>query len=257
MSRCIAVVSGKGGVGKTTTAINISTSMNKHGKRAVLVDSNVSAPNVGLHLGINNPKKTLNQAIRNDINIKDAIHKHSSGLKLIPASLSIDELKVIDIENFRNFIPEINKYADIVVLDAAAGLNSEALAVLESCDEVLVVTTPDLTSVTDALRTMKVAEFLEKPIIGVVLNMLRNDKFEMKQKAIEEILGYPVITKIPYHKHVKEAFRKKQPVVHSHPKSKVSKEYERLVSFILGEKYFETAKQNTMMNYVLRKLGLL
>ncbi|MFH1505943.1 MAG: cell division ATPase MinD [archaeon] len=257
MSRCIAVVSGKGGVGKTTTAINIATSMSKHGKNTVLLDSNLSTPNVGLHLGIPNPTMTLNQAMNQDINISQAIHKHKSGLKLIPASLSMEELKVIDMENFKNILPDLNNHADIVVMDTAAGLNREALAVLESCDEVLLVTTPDLVSVTDTLRSVKVAEFLGKAVLGIVISMSKNDKFEMQPRAIEEMVGYPVISTVPYHKHIKEAFSKRQPVVHSHPNSKVTKEYERLVSYLLGERYFQTSKHNTFLDYVLRRLGLL
>ena len=70
MPRRIAVVSGKGGVGKTTTAINIATSMAKHGKKAVLLDTNLSTPNVGLHLGIPNPKMTLNQCSEMSINAR-------------------------------------------------------------------------------------------------------------------------------------------------------------------------------------------
>jgi septum site-determining protein MinD len=257
MPRHIAVVSGKGGVGKTTTAINIATSMNKHGKRAVLVDSNLSAPNVGLHLGLHEPEKTLNQAMRKDIDIREAIYKHPSGLKLVPASLSIDELRLVDMDDFKDIVPKLGQHADIVIMDSAAGLNKEALSVLESCDEVLIVTTPELSAVTDALRTVKVAEFLGKSVLGVVLSMKRNDRFEMDPKAVEEIIGYPIISQIPYHRHVLEALAKKQPVVHSHPRSTVTKEYEKLVSFLLGEKYFKTAKQNTLMNYVLRKLGMI
>src|SRR3989344_5064130 len=93
MSKFILITSGKGGVGKTTAAVNLATAMHDFDEDVTLVDVNLTTPNVGLHLGAPVVPVTLNHVLSGRAELVDAIYEHSSGTKVIPSSLSIKELK--------------------------------------------------------------------------------------------------------------------------------------------------------------------
>ena len=96
MSKLITITSGKGGVGKTTTSINLAAALNSFGKETIIVDANLTTPNVGLHLGAPIVPISLNHVLQGKAKIQDAIYEHESGTKIIPSSLSINELKRIN-----------------------------------------------------------------------------------------------------------------------------------------------------------------
>jgi len=93
MARLITITSGKGGVGKTTSAINIGAALNAFGKEVVILDANLTTPNIGLHLGAPIVPVNLNHVLLGKAKISDAIYEHESGTKIIPSSLSVKELK--------------------------------------------------------------------------------------------------------------------------------------------------------------------
>jgi len=93
MSRFIVITSGKGGVGKTTTSVNLAVAMQALDEDVTLVDVNLTTPNVGLHLGAPVVPVTLNHVLSGRAEIEDSIYEHESGTKVIPSSLSMDELK--------------------------------------------------------------------------------------------------------------------------------------------------------------------
>lgn len=82
MTRIISVLSGKGGVGKTTLVSNLGASLVKRGKNVIIIDGNVTAPNLSLHLGIPFYPITLHDVLKNKVPIESAIFHHESGLKL-------------------------------------------------------------------------------------------------------------------------------------------------------------------------------
>ena len=96
MRKLIVITSGKGGVGKTTTAINLSAAMNYFKKDVLLIDGNLSTPNVGIYLGSPEVPVNLNHILSEKAEVYEAIYEHESGIKVIPSSVSIKELKKIN-----------------------------------------------------------------------------------------------------------------------------------------------------------------
>jgi len=92
MSKIIVITSGKGGVGKTTTAINLAAAMKHFGEDVLIIDGNLSTPNVGLHLNSPEVPINLNHVLRGKAEPFEAIYEHESGIKIMPSSLSIEEI---------------------------------------------------------------------------------------------------------------------------------------------------------------------
>src|SRR3989338_3248141 len=112
MTKIITITSGKGGVGKTTTAINLGAALNAFGKEVIIVDANLTTPNVGLHLGAPLVPVSLNHVLLGKADITDAIYEHASGTKIIPSSLSVKELKRIDHGKLKEIAKKVKKLAD-------------------------------------------------------------------------------------------------------------------------------------------------
>ncbi|MEI6058230.1 MAG: cell division ATPase MinD [archaeon] len=234
MAKVIVVNSGKGGVGKTTTAINLGAALNSLGKEVVIVDANLNTPNVGLHLGAPIVPITLNHVLKGKANIEDAIYEHSSGTKIVPSSLSIKELTNFNTKKFPEITEQLRKNHDFVIFDSAAGFGEEVMAVLDVADEVIIVTNPEMPAVTDALKAVKVARGMGKEVKGVIVTRHTDAKYEMPLSSIKSMLETAIIGVIPEDKAVKEALTKRDAVVHTHPKSKVAKKYIEIAEKILG-----------------------
>lgn len=234
MAKVITITSGKGGVGKTTTAINLGAALNAFGKEVIILDANLTTPNVGLHLGAPVVPVSLNHVIAGRARLVDAIYEHESGTKIIPSSLSVKELRRLNHGKLKDVAKKLRKMADYVIYDSAAGLGEEALASLDAADELIIVTNPEMPAVTDALKTAKVIEQLGKEVKGVIVTRVRGNKTEMPVQNVRDMLELQILGVIPEDKNVQHALVLKDALVHTHPKSKAAKAYRLLAAKIIG-----------------------
>jgi len=240
MTRIIAVVSGKGGAGKTTFVSNLGIALTKMGKNVIVLDANLTTPNLGIHLGIPLYPITLHDVLKGRANIRDAIYDHDSGLKVIPAGISLRDLRGVDSRDLPTVLLDLLGSADIILLDAAAGLGREALAAMEAADEMLIVTNPDLPSVTDALKAAKLAEQLGTRTLGVVVNKVSGSKHEMKRDEIMGMLDeIALIGEVPMDENVQRAIAARVPVVHHKPGAKSSHAFSHVAARLIGRRYIE------------------
>ena len=202
MTKFIAVVSGKGGVGKTTATINIGQAINLLGKQSILVDANLYTPHLGINLGLIKPKATLNQFLKKEKSISEVIFHHESGLKIIPASPSYKESKPY--KKLVEIFEHLDETADFVLIDSPAGLGDEVNLILKHSDEALIVINPTISSLMDGLKTIKTAKDNNTQIAGVVLNMVYG-RNELKKKEAESILDYPIIAEIKFDQKIRKA----------------------------------------------------
>ncbi|MFH0832119.1 MAG: cell division ATPase MinD [Candidatus Aenigmatarchaeota archaeon] len=235
MTRIIACVSGKGGAGKTTIAANLGAALTEFGKDVVVLDANLTTPNLGLHLGVPLYPTTLHDVLKGKAKIQDAIYEHSSGLKIIPAGIALKDLKGVDVRGLSSAILDLLGNVDIVIIDAAAGLGREALAAMECADELLLITNPELTAVTDALKAAKLAEQMGTKISGVVVNRVTGRKHELNRRDILRLLGdVELLAEVPEDVAVQEAIAIRTPIVHHKPSSISSREIRNLASRLIG-----------------------
>jgi septum site-determining protein MinD len=236
MAKVCAVISGKGGVGKTTTVVNLGAALNKFNEDVVIVDTNLTTPNIGLHFGAPIVPVSLNHVLQGKADIEEAVYEHESGTKIIPASLSLKDLKKIKLDNLYDVAKELKKTYSYVILDSAAGLGDEVKAAIEACDEVFVVTNPNILAVTDALKAIKLAEDLDRPVKGIIITRVKDDETEMSVDGVLEMLEKPLLGIIPEDKQVPLSLNKKNAVVNTKPRSKASRAYIDIAARMLGRK---------------------
>ncbi len=234
MAKLITITSGKGGVGKTTTAINLGAALNALGKEVIILDANLTTPNIGLHLGAPIVPVSLNHVLLGKARIADAIYEHESGTKIIPSSLSVKELKRLNHSKLKEVGKKLRKMADYIIYDSAAGLGEEAIAAIEAGDELIIVTNPEIPAVTDALKTSKVIEEMGKEVRGVIVTRVRGTRTEMPIANVRDMLELPILGVIPEDSAVQSALVMKDALIHTHPKSKAAKAYRLIAARIIG-----------------------
>ncbi|MCJ7450408.1 MAG: cell division ATPase MinD [Candidatus Nanohaloarchaeota archaeon QJJ-9] len=243
MTRIISVSSGKGGVGKTTVTSNLGSALIDFGFDALVLDANITNANLGFHLGIPLYPTTLHDVLKDEAHLTEATYIHNSGLRVIPGSLSIDDLKDTSPSNIADVVMDIVGDPEIILIDSAAGLGNEATKTIEASDETIIVTTPDLPSVTDALKTANVAEKAGTHILGIVLNKHSGGKHELSPEEVEDMIEHPVLAVIPQNKLVPRSISEKTPIIDFRPEHHISERFRSLAADIAGIDY-EPKKQS-------------
>jgi septum site-determining protein MinD len=254
MTRLICVSSGKGGVGKTTTTANIGAALSQFGADTVVLDANLTNPNLGFHIGIPLYPKTLHDVLKGDAHITEAMYIHDSGLRVVPAGLSVEDLRDTSPENLSDVLLDTVGEPDFVLVDSAAGLGNESINAIEASDEVLVVTNPNLPAVTDALKTVNIAEEAGTEVAGVVLNMVKDHDSELDKEEVESMIGYEVLIEVPHHEKVEEALSAKKPVVHHSPDHHVSERFKKVAADLAELEYEPDLEQDGFLQNILKKI---
>lgn len=173
-----AVTSGKGGVGKTSVAANLAIAMSAHGLRVVVFDADLELANLDVMLGVK-ASKTLQHVLTGDATLSEIVTPGPGGIGAIFGGSAISTLMTAGPKRLGMFIsqlPELAETTDVLIFDSSAGLDNKMMTFLRLADEVVLVTTPDPASVTDAYATLKVL-FRRKPesTVHVVVNMATDD----------------------------------------------------------------------------------
>ncbi|MBI5225349.1 AAA family ATPase [Candidatus Micrarchaeota archaeon] len=235
VGRIIGFISGKGGVGKTTLTINLGASLASHfKKKVVILDCNLTTSHLGITLGIHHAPITINHVLRGEALLEDAIYAHNSGMHVIPASLRMQEMTGVDLIKTKPIAKVLAKTYDFVLLDCGPGVGREALASLNSSEEILFIATPTLPSVMDVLRYVEYLQNSDKKKLGLVLNMIQRGESQMSSSQVEKITNLPVISKIPRDSFIPQAQAAEVPAVLAFPESKAVKQIMNLSRHIAG-----------------------
>lgn len=173
MARVVAVTSGKGGVGKTFVSANMAAAMARQGLRVLVMDADLGLANLDVVLNLY-PKITLHDVFTGNAKIEEAIIEAPGGFAVMLAGSGMVEYSKLTSEvrsEFLNIMSKITPNYDIVILDTGAGISDVVLFAVSLASEVIVVATPEPTSLTDAYATIKVLAGQQKRhVIRMVVN---------------------------------------------------------------------------------------
>ncbi len=175
--RAIAVTSGKGGVGKTNIVVNVAYLLSSIGKKVVVFDADLGLANVDILLGLKS-KYSLLDIVKNGKKMSEIMVKVNDNFKIIPAGSGIEEIANINEPVFlkiKDELSEVIKDTDILLIDTGAGISKKVTYFLKSVDEIVVVVTPEPTSIADAYAMIKImVTNYKKDNIKIFVNMAKN-----------------------------------------------------------------------------------
>jgi len=251
----IAVVSGKGGVGKTTTTINLALALYNQGANVIVLDANITTPNLGLYLGVVKTPKTLNDVLRGQAHISETVYSHSSGINIITSDMAVDALKDINFNQIHKAINDLENHADILLIDTAATLGSETQRIMEAVDEIVIVTNTDKGALADALKTIETAKRIKTMVMGIIINRVKG---KLAKDKIEKFLDVPIIGIIKHDKNIIKSTENGKIYLQTYNSKNKNKYYE-VAAMILGPSYRKKLKKEankSLFNYVLKQLGI-
>ncbi len=236
----IALSSGKGGVGKSSIALNLGVILAQAGKKVIVVDADVAMSNLALMIGVDRIPITLNNVLAGENDILDAVYDGPSGMKYVPAQLAVDKLDRLNFDDLPKAIQKLEEHADYVLIDCPPGWGPDAKAAIASAKQGIIVLTPEPPALADAIKTRSFMEKRNVDVLGAVLNMVLNDPVEIKKSEIEspQLLGVRVIAVLPEDIEVRRATALQVPVVIKNPSAPFSKALLGLAESITREKMY-------------------
>ncbi len=231
-SRIIAVASGKGGVGKTNLVVNMGIIMGKLGHKIVILDTDLGMANTDILMDLK-PVYTLVDVIQGNKDLKEVLLKGPHNVELLPGGSCLPELINLDNqqrEQLFSRLSYLDQEENILLIDCSAGISRDVLFFVASSDDLVLVTTPEPTAITDAYGIIKVInKHGLKPKISVVINMVHHLKEgEVVYQRINNVcrkfldIGVKYLGSIEYDQHVQRAVLNCYPYVLQFPRSRAT-----------------------------------
>jgi flagellar biosynthesis protein FlhG len=262
-TKTIAITSGKGGVGKTSVAVSLAIALAKRNYSVTLLDADLGLANVNVVLGII-PKYNLYHVIKGKKKLEEIIIDVPEGIKIIAGASGFHQLANLDVKQREYFIKALSELNDddYMIIDTGAGISQNVLSFLVASDEVIVVTTPEPTAITDAYGTIK-AIAANDPDKTVKLLVNRAQTVTEAKKVAQRVIniaGQFLNIKVDNlgfifdDLYVAKSIRNQKPFIVSYPKSKASTCIEIIADRVANIES-DTDKGTGMLSFFRRFFG--
>lgn len=268
-ARVITVTSGKGGVGKSNVAINLGIQLRKMGNNVIILDADFGLANIEVMFGTI-PKYNLRDTVEGKRSLREIITEGPLGVKFISGGTGVEglaNLSKVQLGNLLRGVAELDEIADIIIIDTGAGISDSVLEFVASGSEVLLVTTPEPTSLTDSYSLLKALNNYEgfskenteiRIIANKVSSMVEGRNLFTKLNIVtERFLGMTLefLGAVPLDEQMIKAVMQQTPISMSYPSSKATKAFEKLASELTGvpEVIKKKSLAEVFSNYFHRK----
>jgi len=255
MTEIIAIASGKGGVGKTFFSINLTAALAKFNKKVLLIDANLTTPNVSVNLKLPDHSKTIHDVLKNNATLREVILKTEYGFDVVPASLSLKDLIGTDPEMLSEVLYEVTGLYDYIILDTSAGLGRETLSAIKASERAIIVTSPEKAALVDAYKVIKSCDAFMIPIQGVVLNKVPK-RINISILDIETYLSRPLIGVIHEDSLVKKSLDVGVPIIIYDSESTAAKDVIKIAARLAGIKIEEQKEPKKRFSILEKILSL-
>ncbi|HMA60053.1 MAG TPA: MinD/ParA family protein [Halanaerobiales bacterium] len=244
-SRIIAVASGKGGVGKSTITVNLALALRELEKEVFLIDSDIGMANIDVLLGLKT-KYDLNHVLKGLCSLKQAVETGPYGLNVLSGISGIDDVLNISNENIKHLlsgVTEIERNYDVILLDTGAGASQSVINFTTAADEILIVLTPEPTSIMDSYSLIKLLSSSQyRGKLHLVVNRVDSQKeadsiidrfITTARKYLD--LNIDLLGTIPNDNLISKSIKKQHPVFKLYPESEVNDYFLQLAGNLIGK----------------------
>ena len=261
-ARIITVTSGKGGVGKSNIAVNLAVQFQRMGLKTIIFDADIGLANVEVMFGTI-PQYSLNDLIYHDKEIEDIITDGPEGVGFISGGSGI-----MGLSNLVKSVEKLSAIADIVIVDTGAGISDSVMEFVASSPEILLVTTPEPSSLTDAYSLLKMLYRNPKydkneSVIHVLTNRVASFGegkmvFDKLESVVKQFLDGSVhyIGIIPQDAMLEKAVRIQKPVSIVSPNARSSKRFEELAQYLVSGGKQDSSEQNAFRQFLTKLFNL-
>ena len=261
-ARIIAVTSGKGGVGKSNLTVNLALAFLAEGKKTLVIDADLGMANVDVLLGTSSKYNLLN-LLDEDVVLDDVILKGPYGLRYISGGSGMEqagEFTPAERDLLEEKLTGCGELADVILIDTGAGIGRNVLDFILAADEVILVTTPEPTAMTDAYAVMKAySMYAAKPNMRLVVNRVYDEAeglevAEKLRKTAERFLHMEIqfLGAIYEDRTMIRAVRQQKPILEAYPDALAAKCIKAIArSMLYGEKVFIKKGWKSFLQYFL------
>jgi len=239
-ARVLTITSGKGGVGKTTATANLASALALHGQRVVAIDADIGLRNLDVVMGLENRiVYDLVDVVEGRCRLRQAMirDKRLSELYLLPAAQTRDKTAVSP-EDMVRLTDELRPEFDFIVIDSPAGIERGFKNAIAPADEILIITTPEVSAVRDADRIIGLVEAEEKETTYLIINRLRPDMVRREDMLatsdVVELLAIDLIGIVPEDEHIIISTNRGRPAALDN-NSPAGKAFRNIARRVMGE----------------------
>jgi flagellar biosynthesis protein FlhG len=244
-TRVFSITSGKGGVGKTAVVANTAVHLSRMGKRVLVLDADLGLANIDVVFGLA-PSYNLNHFFSGGMDLEDVMIDGPAGMKILPAGSGVQRFTRLDSQQKMRLLEALDSMSDefdIVLIDTEAGISENVTYFNTAAQEILVVTTPEPTAITDAYALMKLLsnQYHEKHF-NLIVNFIKNedealDVYRKLTMVASRYLDISInyLGSIPTDKLMIDSIRQQKVIAELYPTSKTSQAFENLARSIAQE----------------------
>jgi len=243
-TKIITVTSGKGGVGKSNFVVNLAISLQNKGKKILIFDADLGMGNDDVLMGLY-PKNNIFDIIHSDLEIKDIIIEGTNGVSLIPAGSALSKVQELTESEKKIFLEKLDTLDeyDYILMDTGAGVNKDVLSFIAASEELIIITTPEPTSLTDGYSLIKATDhFKLKTKAKIIVNKAftkeeGEETYNKFDRAVRRFLSIDIeyLGCILEDRKLVQSVRQQKPFIVLYPNCDAARDIENIAMKLLGQ----------------------
>lgn len=259
-AKILTVTSGKGGVGKSNIVVNLAITLQRMNKNVLIFDADAGMGNDDVLMGFM-PKYSIYDLLESEVDIKKIIIKGPYGVRLLPGGSGLNKIQEFTDRDRDVFLSKLSEIDDVdyIIMDTGAGITRSVLGFIACCEELIVVTTPEPTSLTDAYSLLKAVNYFKlKKEAKVIINRVIDEKegkktFNRFNNAVTNFLKMKLyyLGNVMDDKKITLAVRQQKPFVLSYPDCSASFDIKNIAMRLAGS---SSIKKNSSIEVLFKKI---